>query len=91
MLKPSEADDDAFRFGDLQGGWPLSHRLPSARADLQSVLQLRYIPTEYDSRPVCGDIQRVHHLAVNIWGVGLSVRGRRPGRAAVALDQMPRP
>ena len=39
----------------------------------------------------CAATYNVHHLAVNIWGVGLSVRGRRPGRAAVALDQMPRP
>jgi hypothetical protein len=90
LFEPAEAGDHALRLGDLQGGWPLSHWLSSAGADLQSVLQLRDIPTECDSRSVCGDIQRVHHLAVNIWGVGLSVRSRRSGRAAVALDQMPR-
>jgi hypothetical protein len=55
------------------------------------VLQLRYIPTECDSRSVCSHIQRVYHLAVNIWGVGESVRGLRPGEAAVALNQMPGP
>jgi hypothetical protein len=91
LFEPAKAGDHALRLGDLKGGWPLSHWLSSAGANLQSVVQLRYIPTECDSRSVCGDIQRVDHLAVNIWGVGKSVRGRRPGRAAVALDQMPRP
>jgi hypothetical protein len=43
------------------------------------VLQLRDIPAECDSRSVCGDIQRVHHLAVNIWGVG-PVCSRSPAR-----------
>jgi hypothetical protein len=55
------------------------------------VLQLRDIPAECDGRSVCGDIQGVHHLVVEIWDVGEPVRGRQPEGAAVALDQMPRP
>ena len=78
LFEPAQAGDHALRLGDLQGGWPLSQWLSSARADLQSVLQLRDIPTECDSRSVCGDIQRVHHLAVNIWGDALSVRVAGP-------------
>ena len=39
LFEPAKAGDHALRLGDLQGGWPLSHWLSSAGADLQSVLQ----------------------------------------------------
>jgi hypothetical protein len=84
LLEPAEAGDHVLRLGDLQSGWPLNNWLPSAGVNLQSVPQLRYVRAQRDSRGVSGHIQRVHHLAVNI-------RSRRPGGAAVALDQLPRP
>jgi hypothetical protein len=65
LLEPAEPRDDLLRRRNLQGGWPLSHRMPPASANLQLVLQLRNMRAERDSCPVCG--QRGHHLAVRMW------------------------
>jgi hypothetical protein len=59
LLEPTEASEHALHFGDLQIGWPLNNRLPSAGVNLQSVLQLRYVRAQRDSRRVSGHIQRV--------------------------------
>jgi hypothetical protein len=54
------------------------------------VLQVRDVPAECDSRPVCCHIQRVHQLAVKILDVALLLRGRLLGMSALRFDQMPR-
>ena len=86
LLEPVEPCDHALGCGDLQGGWPLSQPLAAALSSRQSVPQVRDVPAECDSGPVCCHIQRVHHLAVKILDVPLRLRGRLLGRAAARFD-----
>ena len=54
------------------------------------MLQVRDVRAQCDSRPVCGHIQGVHHLAVKILDVALRLRRLLLGWAAVLFDQKPR-